>query len=315
MTPRPHRRRILGLLTAAIAALSLPGTPQAFAQELVLEVIQLKYRTADQVIPILQPLVPRPGTLSGMQSSLIVRTTRSNLADIQKVLASIDRAPRRLMITVRQDADRSSDGQGVAVSGSVGTGGARVTVPGSRDPRGLTVEGRQGDDRLRAQVYGTQSLENDRTAQQVQVLEGSEALIRVGVSVPVSSRSVARGYAGGLPVEQAVDTVEYRDVLTGFVVRPRVAGNVVTLDIAPQRDTLARGTGSFGVQRGGTVYGQAPAVDVQRVATTVSGTLGEWIEIGGVVSGRAIEETGTVYRTTQAGSDNRRVLIKVDELP
>jgi type II secretory pathway component GspD/PulD (secretin) len=284
------------VLLCVLALLALP----AVAQELVLEVIQLRYRTVEQVLPVLQPLVPRPGTVSGMQSSLIVRTTRANMADVLRVLESIDQIPRRLMITVRQDADATREDEGAEVSGRIGTGNARVVVPGSGDDRGLTVEGRRGDDRVRARVYGTQSLENDRTTQQLQVLEGNEAYIRVGQSVPVPQRSIVRRVIGGRVVEQVVDSTEYRDALSGFHVRPRVSGDMVTLEVSPQRDTQ----GSVG----------PGSLNVQRIATTVSGRLGEWMEIGGVVSGRSAQSSGTVHRTQTATGDNRRVLIKVDEI-
>jgi hypothetical protein len=38
------------------------------------------------------------------------------------------------------------------------------------------------------------------------------------------------------------------------------------------------------------------------------------MEIGGNVSGRAFQGSGTAYRTTTAIGDNRRVLLKVDEI-
>lgn len=79
-----------------------------------------------------------------------------------------------------------------------------------------------------------------------------------------------------------------------------MAGDVVTLEISPQRDTLGtQGQGS---------------INVQRVHTTVSGRLGEWIEIGGILSGRAFESAGTVHRSNTATGDDRRVLVRVDEL-
>jgi hypothetical protein len=203
------------------------------------------------------------------------------------------------MVSVRQDADARSTSDEAEVSGTVGGGNARVTVPGSRDSRGAVIRGGSGDDRVQARVYSTQSLDNDRTTQQVQVLEGSEAFIQVGQSVPVPS-ATSRTFYGGRWVERSVDAVEYRDILTGFYVRPRVTGNVVTLDVSPQRDTPGhQGRGSM---------------NVQRVSTTVSGRLGEWLEIGGIVSGRSFEESGNVYRSARASGDNRRVLIKVDEL-
>ena len=39
----------------------LLGCAEAWAQQTVLEVIQLKYRRVDEVIPVLQPLVPPAG--------------------------------------------------------------------------------------------------------------------------------------------------------------------------------------------------------------------------------------------------------------
>src|SRR5258706_15326332 len=91
-------RRLLALVAAMLM------TSLAFAQATVLEVIALRYRTAEQVIPVLKPLLDRSGTLSGMQNQLIVRTTPANLAELKQVLATLDAQPRQLMITVRQDA-------------------------------------------------------------------------------------------------------------------------------------------------------------------------------------------------------------------
>jgi type II secretory pathway component GspD/PulD (secretin) len=278
----------------------LPGSG-TFAAELVLEVIQLRYRTVEQVLPVLQPLVPKPGTLSGMNNNLIIRTTASNLNEIRRVLDAIDRQPRRLMITVRQDADARRENQGAEISGTVSSGGARVVVPGQRDDRGASAQIGRGDDHVRARVYSTQTLDNDRSTQQIQVLEGNEAFIQVGQSVPLRSRSIVRDVVAGRVVERSVDTTEYRNMLSGFRVRPRVSGEVVTLDVSPQRDTPAsEGRGS---------------VNVQGMSTTVSGRFGEWLEIGGIVSGRSFQSSGSVYRTNAAGSDDRRILIRVDEIP
>jgi hypothetical protein len=50
------------------------------AQQTVLEVIELNYRNAEQVIPMLSAAGPG-GTISGMQNRIVVRTTPQNLAD------------------------------------------------------------------------------------------------------------------------------------------------------------------------------------------------------------------------------------------
>lgn len=270
------------------------------AQTTVLEVIPLKYRTAEQVIPIIQPMLAREGSVSGLQNQLVVRTTPANLEEIRRILASVDTMPRRLLVTVRQDADSERHRRAAEVSDSVGSDRARVVVPGSGDRRGGNVVLQDGDDQVRGRVLDSRSADTDRNTQTIQVLEGSSAFIRVGQSVPVPSRQFVRSVVGGRVVEQVVDTVEYRDAATGFYALPRVMGDRVTLDISPQRDTLNR---------------QIPgAVDVQRVVTTVSGRLGEWIEIGGLDQSRSEQRSHILGSSSRTGTDNRRVLIKVEEL-
>jgi type II secretory pathway component GspD/PulD (secretin) len=290
--------RRIHLLVGLVACLCAANW--TLAAELVLEVIELRYRSVEQVLPVVQPLVPKPGSASGMHTSLIVRTTAANLVEIRRVLAAIDREPRRLIITVRQDADMNRADEGAEISGSVSSGTARLIVPNGRDEHGASGQVSRGDDRMQARVYSSQALQNDRTTQQIQVLEGSEAFIHVGRSVPAPRGSSVRNVVGGRVFESRIDTIEYRDILKGFYVRPRLSGRHVTLDVSAQRDT----PGNQG--RGG--------MNVQRLTTTVSGRLGEWMEIGGIVSGRAFEESGTAYRTTTAAGDNRRVLLKVDEI-
>lgn len=286
-----------------MAALALFVLFSAIArpQETVVEVMPLRYRTAQEVIPIIQPMLIREGSVSGFQGQLIVRTTSANLEEIKRILASIDTAPRQLLITVRQDADTDRSRSQVDVSGNVGGEHARVVVPpASRDPRGGTVVLGDGDDRARIHVLESRTTEGDRNIHSVQVLEGREAFVRVGQSVPVRERQVRRTIVGGQVVEQVVDSTQYRDVTTGFYVLPRMTGERVTLDIRPQRETLSNQV------RGG--------VNVQSMVTTVSGRLGEWIEIGGIGQDASGQQTALLGRTSAVTRDSRRVLIKVEEL-
>jgi type II secretory pathway component GspD/PulD (secretin) len=272
----------------------------AMAQATVLEVIPLRYRTAQEVIPIIQPMLARDGSVSGLQGQLIVRTTPANLEEVKRILASIDTAPRQLLITVRQDADTDRSRSGAKVSGSVGGEHGRVTIPGGRDPRGGNVVIREGDDRLRVHMAEGRDLESDRNTQTVRVMEGREAFVGVGQSVPVRERQVRRVMINGQWVEQVVEGTQYRDVTTGFYVLPRLAGDRVTLDVSPQRETLSR---------------QIPGgVNVQSVVTTVSGRLGEWMEIGGTSQDAGGQQSVLLGRSTTAVRDSRRVLVKVEEV-
>ncbi len=284
---------------AIVVALAL--VTSVVRAETVLEVIPLHHRMAEEVIPILQPMLVREGTLSGFKGQLIVRTTPGNLAEIKRILASIDSAPRQLLITVRQDADARHQRSSAEVSGNVGNDNVRVIIPPTSGERqGGRVVIREGDSRVRARVLDSNSAVADRNTQTLRVMEGREAFIRVGQSIPVRGREVRRTVVGGQVVDQVVDTTQYRDVTTGFYVRARVSGDRVTLDISPQRETLS------GDVRGG--------VNVQRVVTTVSGRFGEWMELGGVGRDATGQQSVLLGRSSSATRDDRRVLLKVDEV-
>lgn len=273
-------RMLLAVLVLACAAAS-------HAQQSVLEVIQLKYRNADQVIPMLKPLLAPGGTISGMQNRVIVRTTPANLAELRKVLDMVDNAPRRLLISVRQDSAGSATLDEAEVSGSIGNDRARATVPGTGSQQGGTVVIKRDGNRVRvrARASQSQSAGTEHNVQTLQVLEGSEAVIQVGQSVPT----------------QGSQSTGYRDVGSGFRVRPRLSGDQVTLEISTQRDSVADPN--------------AQTFNVQRVDTVVSGRLGEWMELGGVIHSSTQRDSGTASRRSNASSDDRKLFLKVDEMP
>ena len=79
----------------------------ALAQQHV-NIIELRHRTVEDVLPVLEPLVEPGGAISGMSGQLIIRTSPGNLEDLKKVLAAIDRTPRQLVIHVSQNRDSES---------------------------------------------------------------------------------------------------------------------------------------------------------------------------------------------------------------
>lgn len=111
---------------------------------------------------------------------------------------------------------------------------------------------------------------------------------------------MVRTVVNGQIVDRVVEGTEYRDANTGFSVLPRLQGDIVTLDINPQRD-------SFDDQRRGTV-------NVQRVTTTVSGRLGEWIDLGGVGDSRSDERSALLGRSSGRIEERRGVQVRVEEL-
>ena len=289
-------KRKFSIFCRLAAFLALFASFHVFAQTGTLEVITLKYRTAEQVMPLLRPMLDKSGTMTGMQNQLIVRTSLANLNDLKKILATIDAMPRRLLITVRQDAAVDRERADAQVAGRIATGSGSIVI-GSGGSGG-------SDSGLRARIDNTRSLNDDRNTQTIQVLEGNSAFITFGQSVPVPQRQVTRTIVNGQIVDRVSSATEYRDAQTGFQVLPRLNGDRVLLEISPQRDTFASPEQNL----------QPGSVNTQRAATTVSGRLGEWIELGGIAQGGVNQQTVILGSTRETSTDNRRVLVKVDEI-
>jgi type II secretory pathway component GspD/PulD (secretin) len=246
--------------------------PAVLAQG-TLEVIQLRHRTAEQVIPVLQPLLEPGGAMSGQLNQLIVRTSPGNLAQIRAALDAIDRPQRRLTISVRFDSAQDSTRRDVQ-------GAVRITSDGS------SAAARVGD---------ASSRQDERVDQRIQVLEGGRATIAAGQSRPLRVRQVIQTPSG--PVVR--ETTEIQRAATGFEVVPRLAGAEVILEIAPQRENF--------------VPGRSGAIQAERIESTVRGRLGEWIELGGASSSSSRSESGILSSRERTATGDRRVWVKVEE--
>ncbi|HUW26655.1 MAG TPA: secretin N-terminal domain-containing protein [Gallionella sp.] len=264
-----------------------------------LEIIQLKHRSAEDVLPVVRPLLDAGDVANGMNYQLILRTSPRNLEQIRKLLESIDVAPRRLKITVLQNADRETAARLTGVSGNANVGGGvRVIVPDSGDSSGLNVELGQGQNRLKAKVISTRALEDERNTQQLQVLEGNRALVRSGQSVPVPQRQVIQDQWGA----RVIDSMQYQEAGSGFYVLPRVSGDRVTLEISTQNDTFVPDGGDY------------PTTRIQQTSSTLSGRLGEWLEMSGLGQQKDSDDSTLSTRGTSRTSEQHHVLIKVEEI-
>ncbi|HXX12679.1 MAG TPA: secretin N-terminal domain-containing protein, partial [Burkholderiales bacterium] len=221
------RRRLLLALCLALLPPSVCADPQ------VMEVITLGYRQADDVIPLLRPLLAPGGALTGASNQLIVRTTPANLAELKKVLAVMDSKPRQLMVSVRQSAAADVSRSAASLSGNVSAGAnAQVTVPrppGTQREPGVAVQ--SGSAQIEARGISSSATPEAGVTQTLRVLEGNSAFIRTGQTVPVAGTQV-RG--GG----QVAQNTQFVEAASGFYVTPRVNGDRVTLEISTQRDRV-----------------------------------------------------------------------------
>ena len=271
----------------------------AYSDSMTLEVIELKHRMTDDVIEILRPMVVPGGTVTGMNNQLIVKTTPANLAEIKTILDSLDRSPRRLMISVKQDVGGKIQSREQSVSGRYSTGDVTVGAGDTRRSRdGLIISGRDEDgNEIRYRAQDSTSYTDDRGTYTVQATEGYPAYINVGQSVPVQSRTGYVTPGGGIVISEGT---EYVDAGSGFYVMPRLSGNQVTLLIAPKLTRVSPG--------------KAPVFDVQNVETTASGQLGEWIELGGLNQQFSDSNRRILSSSSARGSEVRSIYVKVVEI-
>ena len=250
------RRSIAAWCCFAAVAL---GAASAWAQQRM-EIIPLRHRTVQQVLPALRPLLEPGGVLTGRSNQLIVRTSARNLEQIRAALEAIDTPLRQLRILVRFGDGSESHQREISARGVLQPGGSRAE--------------------LRARDSDASA--DARVDQSIRVLEGGRAYIALGQTRPL----------GGV-----APTVQ--DLATGFVVVPRIAGSRVILEIDPQRESPARSPGG---------------ASVQRIATTVSARLGEWIERGGTSSIRSAEAGGILSSGVRRAASGSRVWVKVEEI-
>jgi type II secretory pathway component GspD/PulD (secretin) len=237
-----------------------------------LEVIDLRYRTAAEVIPVLQPLLEQGGALTGQDYKLFVRASPANVRQIRAALSQIDRKPNQLLVSVRRSAQQEVERESAQVAGTLSNGGSNVSVQATEN------DGRDRRDGVAS----------------VQVLEGNSAFISSGSDVPI----VTSFAAGGGRRPWAAATTGYRNVSSGFVVTPRVNGQTVVLDIEQQDERVVNGN-----------------VQTQHLTTQVSGTLGQWIQLGGVRESASSQQRGILSRQYATHSDERSIWIKVDSVP
>jgi hypothetical protein len=188
---------------AALACLLLAAP--LLAQQPALETIVVKNRPAEDLVPVLEPLVGPGGSVAAFGGRLIVKAAPAAMREIKDLVAKLDVVPRSLWITVRQSRQVESSGR------EIGAGG------------GVVVERRDGRTTTRTRATGVfgqgSGSESGQDLQQIRAVEGRPAQIHVG-----REELVPPGYV--------------QEAATGFSVIPWLSGDFVTLEIRTRGDRI-----------------------------------------------------------------------------
>lgn len=286
------RRNLPGCGWILLVALSI--TP-AHAANTELRIIELKHRTAEEVLPIVTPLMQAGSVIGGHGFQLFVRTSNRQFRELERIVASIDVPKRNFKITIRQSANAQATERLRRIEGRVQTKvGKRIVITGNTGAATIDL----GADSSQASVdyeieHRTKSRDQGAT-QVVRVLDGRRAFVRVGHAIPHVQPFLVLSHR----YAHIVANVGYQEVNTGFEVLPRMRGSQVEIQITPK----------LSFHRGHLVE----PVSFHQLSTTVIIGLGQWVDLGSTIGA-----SNEVIRTILNGGvrdyeHGYRVMMKVE---
>lgn len=242
------------------------------------EVVQLNNRTSADLLPVAQNIIGRDGKVSAYGNQLIVNAEPDKIDELKALIAQLDTAPKRLLITVDTNENNQQN---------------------------------NADRQTQIITYSTDSREGG--IQQVQTSEGTPALIQIGQSVPLTTTQTDtytslpnQTNTSGQPQNplnnyaHQQNQTQYRNVTQGFYVTASVTGDIVHLAISTNRDRMSQE--------------RPDVVNVQSTDTTVSGRLGEWITLAGVNRQTQADKQAMSRSYSTQGRDDMTLRVKVDTL-
>ncbi len=272
-------------LMLSLALISVLASAPVLA-ETEFKIISLQHRFASDLLPTITPMVGLDGTATGMNNQLILRAQPERMREIEALIEKLDAARVNRRITVSNSLQQNSQTSTTEASGTVllDTGrSGNVTIFNSR--RTQNTGGRLIVERNTSSTRQTGN-------QFINVLDGERAFISSGQIVPFTQEwvSITRRY---VQIERLTD---WREVTTGFAVRPRTIGNQVELEITPRISSM----------------NQQGFIDFNELSTIVSLSLGEWLDIGGTMQNKDEISHKILGSQSVSNSQNSRLLIKVD---
>lgn len=273
----------LGIILAIInltflGLISFSLTAQA---ETEFKIITLQHRFASDLLPTITPMVGADGTATGMQNQLILRASSERMRDIEAVVESLDVTRVNRRITVSNSNHIESQQNRTEASGTIRRG--NVTI--SNDRRTASNTGRIDIERNTSSTYRNSN-------QFINVLDGERAYISNGQIVPFTQEwiSLTRHY---VQIERFTD---WREITTGFSVRPRAIGNQVELEITPRISRL----------------NNQGFIDFESLTTTIRVSLGDWVNIGGTMQNNDAISRKILGLQSASNSQNGNINIKVE---
>lgn len=277
---------LIFIFTLVCATFLLIPSASIAGQNDPLQIIDLKNRPADEIIPVIKPMLKPNDAITGTGFQLFLRTDTKTLEEVTRLLQVMDKAPRNLIIKVRNNLDSESNSTDFNTSGNYEIGDDVQVVVGDRPPKNKGTK---------VQINSNRSSTDRDTEHMIRVIEGGQAFITAGKIRPYEHRTIIK-HSHGVSI---YDSVDYQDVTSGFYVTPRLMGSGnVSLQVQPHYRTINE-------KNAGTI-------DVQEADTTIETKLGEWVQIGGIDTDAKSKDGGILSTSRNSNNVRSKLFIKVD---
>lgn len=264
----------------------------AFA-ETEFKIFTLQHRFASDLLPFVEPMIGSDGTANGIDNQLIIRASPQRMQEIEALVAKMDAVRVNRKITVSTSNNLQSEHERVEASGSAKVG--KVTIGNNRRAH-LSNKHSNKPNSGRVDVENNSSNTRQTSNQFIQVLDGERAFIRVGQLVPFTQEwvTLTQRY---IQVDRFTD---WREVTTGFAVRPRTIGDpnskLVELEITPR---IAR-------------LNNQGYIDFEELTTVIRTSLGSWVDIGGTMQQNDEVSRKILGRQSLSSQQNSNLSVKVE---
>lgn len=195
-----YRPLMSGLVLILLSILFASISYKTMAYEL--EIINLKHRPAQDIIPILEPLLEKDASISGEKFVLFIRASNETLQQIISILPTIDAELRVLRISIMQESAQTMQRYGYRISGS--------------------SQKKSGNSNV--MVYSTKRSSNNPKQQVILVSEGQWASLQTGVNMPSITRSTN-------PDGTITESVQYKSIYTRLKIQPIIRGKKIKMQV------------------------------------------------------------------------------------
>ncbi|MEE9342535.1 MAG: hypothetical protein V3V12_02750 [Gammaproteobacteria bacterium] len=243
-----------------------------------IETLQLHHRSADSLLPIIAPVLGDSSAITGSGYKLFFRSSSQEATDIRSLVKQLDVPLKQVMVSVFHGSQRETEELSRQFS-------IRYTQKGGIGDLGFKLSTRD-----------THNVTTDSPLYQLKILDGYAGYIETGKTIPESYQRAWVNQYGEVTVE--TDT-ERREYSSGFEVLPRIRGTEVTLEISPYKSLS------------GNRY-QSETIHSESLSTTLTGKLGQWLEIAGQQTEKSSNGTRSGVRYQTREQESSRVWVRAD---